>query len=381
MTIRLVRGTQQIAFSSKEGKTCFYNAVPALAESALDSLYESLMCSLDRLKRHYPLESAKVYLAYDGNVISSLFIFQIIGRRIVVHNEQISISNQELIRFAESAFKQYPSVLQISFYAIDADFPKLPFVHHAEECLEDLWMELPKTRSDYMASLGKKTSETFKRAEKKLQRDHPSFQMKFLSKEEIVEEHIAALVNFSRLRMEQKGICSYHNEDSTMELFALAKKYGLIGLALIDGKICGGIIQLRIGSHWFSHTISHDPTYDTYRLGQLCNLYGLVATIEHGGGVFHFGWGRSEHKYRMGAKQTNLFKLDIYRSVLSMARDAQGVTIRVLASGRRKFKFWVAAHENGGNVHIAQAIKRLKEIKALPKVLHSGGKSRTSSIR
>jgi hypothetical protein len=371
MTIRLVRGTQEIAFSSKEGKTCFYDTVPALAESTLDSLYESLMCSLDRLKRHYPLESARAYLAYDDNSISSLFIFQIIGKRIVVHNEQISISNEELIRFVESAFKQYPSVAQISFHAIDTDLSKLPFVHHAEECLEDLWLELPRTRADYMSSLGKKTSETFKRAEKKLQRDHPSFQMKFLSKQDISEEHIAALVNFSRLRMEQKGIRSYHTEDSTTELFALTKKYGLLGLALIDGKICGGIIQLRIGSHWFSHTISHDPTYDAYRLGQLCNLYGLVATIEHGGGVFHFGWGRSEHKYRMGAKQTDLFKLDVYRSALSFARDAQGVTVRVLASGRRKFKFWVAAHENGGNVHIAQIIKRLKEIKAMPTVLYS----------
>lgn len=377
MTIRLARGSQEIGASSTEGKTYFYDTVPAFAESTLDSLYESLMCSLDRFKRHYPLESAKTYLAYRGSAISALFIFQIVGRRAHVYNEQISISSEELTRFVYSMFRQYPRVSQVSFYAIDADVGALPFVRHTEECLEDLWMTLPKTRAEYMSSLGKKTSETFKRAEKKLQRDHPSFQMKSFSKEEISQEHVAALVDFSRLRMEQKGICAYHTENSTTELLALTKKYGLAALAFIDGKICGGVIQLKIGRHWYSHTISHDPQFDAYRLGQLCNLYGLIATIENGGGIFHFGWGRSEHKYRMGAKQTNLFKLDIYRSAFSLARDVKGVTVRVLASRRRQFKFWIAAQENGGNVRVAQTIKRLKEVKAIPTVLFSRFRSRT----
>jgi hypothetical protein len=370
MLMRLLPVKKAARQEADDDAVCFHDTVHPHAESILESLYQSYMCSLTRMQQYYPLESAKSYMAYEDKQVSAFFVFQIQGDTISVLNEQIPIGSKELMRFVGHAFSRYARVSKICFYAIDTSIAELPCVHHSDECLEDLWLDLPESRAAYLSSLGKKTTETFKRAEKKLLREHPTFQMKFLKGDEVQEEQVRAVLQFNLMRMRQKGLGSHHTDDSIAKLMVAVKKYGLVGLAMIEDRICGGVIQLRIGTHWFSYAISHDPAYDDYRLGQLCNFYGVFATIEHGGGIFHFGWGRSEHKYRMGARQTELFKVTLYRNTLALAGDVVGVTTRSYASNRRKLKGWVADREKGSD-RTARVIKRLKDVKAQLKASHS----------
>jgi hypothetical protein len=344
----------------------FDDSVPSFAEHALESLYECVMSTLLRFSQHYPLETAKTYVSYKSGAIAALFIYRIDRSQLVIYNEQIYIGCDELERFAKNAFSKYPTVSRLSFYAIDIDTDCLRFPHQCVECLEDIWLKLPQKPSEYTSSLGKKTLETIRRAEKKLRRDHPSFEINFLSKEDVNIDDIIKIILLNGLRMEKKGTTHYHTEESVPKLIGLVRKYGLVGVALVNGVVCGGIIQLHVGSHWFSHTISHDPNYDSYRLGQLCNYYGVLATIDNGGGVFHFGWGRSEHKYRMGGIDRALFKLEIYRGPQSMLADVPGILNRVITSQRRRLKLWIAEHERAKVSKVARMVRFLRIVRSGP---------------
>lgn len=343
----------------------FDDGVPDFMETTLESLYQCLMTTLVRFRQHYPIESAKTYVVYkDGKVVTAL-LFSLEKEKIVVYNEQIHISQKELVRFAHHAFKRYPEVRQLSLYAIEMDDDMLPFSHQRVECLEDIRMDLPRNPADYLASLGKKTAETIRRAEKKLRRDHPSFKMQFYSKDEVAVEDILKIVTLNRRRIEAKSQGCYHTEESIQKLVELVKRYGLVGVALVDNEVRGGVIQLRVGSHWYSHTVAHDPEFDAYRLGQLCNYFGVIETITQGGGVFHFGWGRSDHKYRLGASNRDLFKLDIYKSPVALAIDCLNVIGRSLAWRRRQLKLWVAERKKAGDTPVAKTINYLTEARSL----------------
>lgn len=348
-----------------DGGSYIYEGIPSFAEGVLESLYQSLMCTLLRIQQYHSVQSAKTYVAYARGEVSSLFVFQIQKNAIVVHNQQIVIDPVELERFSRRVFSQYPEVSRLSFYAVGAELSDFPLVYHAVDCLEDIFLRLPNSLPEYLRSLGRKTSETLRRAEKKLLRDHPSFRMVFLSNDEVCDHHVCAILDLNRLRMDAKGLVSRHTDESNYKLMALVRRYGLVGIALIDDKICGGVIQLRVGSHWFSHTISHHPEFDSYRLGQLCNYYGIGATIEKGGGTFHFGWGRSEHKYRLGARNRDLIKLEVYRSFGAFVADIFGVFHRAALSKRRKVKLWIAEHENVDNSFAASAIRNAKKIRSV----------------
>lgn len=366
MTLFLFPKSKIIGCGEEADDVVFFDdGVPDFVETTLESLYQNLMTTLVRFRQYYPIESAKTYVAYKDGKIVTVLLFSLEKEKIVVYNEQIHIPQSELVRFARQAFRRYPQVRQLSFYAIEIDGDMLPFSHQRLECLEDIRMDLPRTPADYLASLGKKTAETIRRAEKKLRRDHPSFAMRFSSGAEVAAEDILKIVTLSRRRIEAKGQGCYHTEESNQKLLELVKRYGLVGVALVDNEVRGGIIQLRVGSHWYSHTVAHDPDFDAYRLGQLCNYFGVVETIAQGGSVFHFGWGRSDHKYRLGASNRDLFKLEIYKSPVALAIDCPNVIGRSLTSRRRQLKLWVAESRNAGDTPVAKTINYLRAARSL----------------
>jgi hypothetical protein len=360
----LAKPSPVVSQHGSQDRFLFIDGIPEMAEEVLETLYESLMCTLLRLYQYYPLEAAKTYIAYKNNKISSFFIFEIQNHRIVVHNEQIFIEESELIRFSLSAFEKYPTVSSISFYAIDTALSSFPFIYHIEECLEDIRLSLPKNFSEYVASLGKKTASALRRAEKKMLREHPSFKIENLSKHEVSSNQINAIINLNRLRMHAKGTASHHTDESNIKLMALIRKYGFIGIALIEGEICGGFIQMRIGAHWFANTIAHHPRFDEYQLGHICNYHRVAACIENGGGTLHFGWGRFQHKYRFGAKIQPLMKIEIYRNAVSLFKDFHGVCARITQSRRRRLKIWITEHEKGENRPVALVIRNIKWLRS-----------------
>ncbi|MGZ4925672.1 MAG: GNAT family N-acetyltransferase [Halobacteriota archaeon] len=343
----------------------FDDGVPNFVEGTLESLYQCLMSTLLRIRQYYPIETAKTYVAYrDGNVVAAL-LFRVEREKIVVYNEQIHIPQSELVRFVRNAFKRYAGVRKLSLYAIDIDEERLPFSHQRLDCLEDIRMELPQSSADYLASLGKNTAETIRRSEKKLRREHPSFQMRFYSREEVKVEDVEKIMDLSRRRIEAKGQTCYHTAESNSKLVELVKRYGLVGVAFVDDEVRGGIIMLQVGSHWFAHTIAHDPDFDTYRLGHLCNYYGVIETINQGGGIFHFGWGRSDHKYRLGASHRELFRLDIYRNPVALIIDIPQVAVRSFTSCRRRLKLWIAQHDRVACLPVARVANWLRPVRSV----------------
>lgn len=131
------------------------------------------------------------------------------------------------------------------------------------------------------------------------------------------------MVELNRARMIGKSRVSYIDHEETERIIKLVRSRGLVCLMTIDGRICAGVINYRVGENYFLKVIARDPAYNDYRLGMLCCYLGIRECIEKGGKEYHFLWGRYEYKYRLLGIQRDLDHLPIYRSRTQFVLNAR----------------------------------------------------------
>ncbi len=317
------------------------NGIPDFAEAALESLYECHMTTMLRFQQYYPLQAAKTYVSRTGEDIDALFIFRKDNDEVHVYNEQISISPYQLRRFAETIFRHYPDVRRLSLYAVDAQTETLPFPHQRLECLEDITLPLPPSQAEYVGRLGKNMGTKIKRSEKRLLADFASVKKECSATDQVPDNILHRIIEFSRMRMSVKGQTCYHTDEETHKMIALVRRYGIVCTVTLDGDLCAGVIMLRIGSTYTMLTIAHHPDYDRYNLGTLSCYYGIIHAIENGGKRFNFGWGPYEYKYRLLGQHTGLHRIHVYRTPAALAVDAPAICKRAILARRRNFKLWM----------------------------------------
>lgn len=345
----------------------FYEeAIPPFAEAQLESLYANVMTTLARFDIYDAAPKASTYVVRRGGAVRTLFLFRREHRHVQVYNEQISLDPRNITRFVERVFARYPSVDRVSFYAIDADTAAIPYPFRKFDCLEDVLLSLPTSVDDYDKRLSKNTRDSIRRRHNKLLRDYPSFRFDILGKDLVRPEQIREIVAFSRARMAAKQQSCYHTDQSTDKLIQLVQRYGVVGVARIDGRICGGVVGQRLGTHHYAQIAAHDPAMDEYGLGILCNYLSIREAIATGMEFYHFGWGRYEYKYRLLGENKPLYQIDIYRGQFQKGTDLLHLSKAVRAEKRRQFKLWmarVAQGEQPRDIRIAKALSCMRSIK------------------
>jgi hypothetical protein len=309
-----VPGTVSTAVYEKDVSVSVYeNEIPAFAEAELIRLYSNLFSTLPQLMVR-DISSTSTYVASDGMETKDIFLFEKKGVMVRILNEGIRIDGRGIGRFANCIFSRYPSVKVISLHAVEGkiDVRALPCQQHP--VLVDIVLAMPRTAEDYLASLGKSTRSYLNRYLNKIRRECPTFSHHVYVKDEIAESDIHDLIDIHRARMASKDKVSIIDDTRLQEIFHLIKKFGFVVIMRIDGRICAGTINYRVGDNYFLETVAHDSNYNDYRIGTICSYLTVCECIARHGKEYHFLWGEYDYKFRLGGAKRELNDLYLYRS-------------------------------------------------------------------
>lgn len=337
---------------------CYENDVPPFIGAVLERLYGNLFSSLAYYKVFGGADNASAYVVRHGKTVVCAWLFRRYRNTVRVINEGVRIDQDDVTRFASYIFARYPQVNVISFHAVRPQMMQLPMPYQRFNCLEDIVLSLPSNTDAYTGSLGRSTRSYIHRYLNKLKRDFPSFAFRVSSAGDIGEEQIRNIIEFNRMRMAVKGKESINDEDTTQRIIKLAAECGLVGTIMLEGRICAGSINYRVGDNYFLETLSHDPLYDDYRLGTLCCYLTICECIARHGHEYHFLWGQDEYKARLLGVQRDLDDLVIYRSYWHMLLYGKLVMQHVVNGFLRQLRIWARA-ERRKDSRGGRLVKRL----------------------
>jgi hypothetical protein len=320
---------------------CHDHDIPPFVDQALQQLYGNLFSSLAYGRVFGGLENASTYVVRDGDELVCVWLFRHEGNLVRVINEGFRLDRNEVVRFANHIFTTYPSAHMIAFHAVQAQEWNLPYPYQRYNCLEDMVLHLPRTATDYFASLGKSTRSYVNRYLNKLKRDFPTFRFQVFETRQIDPQQVQQIIELNRSRMQGKGKVSINDDQAAQRILRLAQQCGFIGVITIDGRICAGTINYRVGDNFFLEVLAHNPAYNDYRVGTLCCYLTVCECIAKGGKEYHFLWGQDEYKSRLLGMQRDLDHVVLYRSHLHALQHGGEVIRNVRRAWERKLRMWV----------------------------------------
>lgn len=296
----------------------YENTLPPFAEVCLEQRYGNIFSSIEHLKLFGGTKNVSTYIAHEKGDIKTILLYKRDKSSVHVLNEGIDLENNEVKQFTQYIFDHYASVRSISFHAVQASVHNLEHPFQIYDCLEDIVLTFRGSPEEYKHSLGKSTRNYLNRYQNKLRKAFPSYRHVVYERHEIKEEHIHAILNLNKLRMEGIGKTFNRADNETEQILKLAQATGLVSMILIDGQVCAGTINYRSGNNYFLEAIGHHPQYNEFGMGTLCCYYTICACLERDSHEYHFLWGNNEYKFRLGGKKRNLQHLAIYRSRLQI---------------------------------------------------------------
>lgn len=338
--------------------SCDESVLPPFIEQELDQLYQQLNSSLMHHVVRKKAKTASTYIARKDGQPIAIFLFTRERQRIDVINEMIDIPGEELERFSRYIFSRYASARQLSFSLIGNDIGRLSLPYQQHDRSEDIVLMLPRTPTAYLESLSPKTRRNIRRYLRAIKHDYPTFRHETTVGAAIPEQHLQDLIQLKKKNIGDKNLRFGLAEEELSWIVRQARLTGLVTVALINEKVCGGSIALRVGEHYFGQVISYDPAYQKYSPGILCTYLTVCAQILHGGKESHLCWGRYQYKYKLAGIQRDRASLDIYRSRAAWWRHAGEILIKKIRTMLKNGKNWLLdqEHEEGKT---AQAVSRL----------------------
>jgi hypothetical protein len=312
---------------------CHENEVPAFVETELERLYGNVFSSLPHFRATggLPMDT-NTYVARKNGEIIAMFLFRREKRQVRVLNEGMVLPEEEVRRFADTIFSRYKSVSVVSFHAVPVATWRLSYPHQRYTCTEDIVLTLPESAEAYLASLGKNTRRNIKRYMDKLKRSLPSFRIDFYEKEAAGSQQVHEIIEFNRARIGGKNKAFAIDDEERDMIGRLVKARGVVGVATIDGRTCGGCLGYLIGDNYFFRVISHDPKYNDYSIGFLCCYLLICECIARRCKQFNFMQDGYDYKLQLGAAARKLDHVAIYRSHLHLLLNA-GPALKLAAQG------------------------------------------------
>lgn len=295
----------------KPAVECFIGEIPDFVEDELARRYESLHSSLPFFRVFRSLSNVNCYVARRDGALAEILLFAVDGRRIEVLNEMIDLAPGALQEFVEHIFMHFPRIDLIRFHAVNTAPDRLAFPVQHYNAKDTFVIDLPATPEDYMASLGKSTRANIRQQMNHARKNFPGFAIEYFVNEDIREDDIRAIARLSEERINSQGASVKHDVD---RICALAKQCGFVAILTIDGRICAGSVNYRIGNSYFGEVIAFDPDYQRHGFGKLCTCEAICESIRRGGRRFYLGGGVFGFKERLLGRKVDMDRLQIYRS-------------------------------------------------------------------
>lgn len=346
--------------------TCYEDSIPLFVEKELDQLYQNLNSSLAHFAVKRKSRGASTYIARKNGQAIAILLFKREKKRIDVINEMIEISEEELQRFSNYIFEKYASVSVISFSLIGKEIGQLPFPYQQHDGSEDIVLTLKGTPETYLESLSPKTRRNIRRYLRAIERDNPTFRCETAIGENINEQHLHDLIHLKKVNIGAKNLKFGLVEEELEWIVRQAKLTGLVTVTLINEKVCGGSINLRVHDNYFGQIIAYDPAYQHYGLGFLSTYLTICAQIVNGGKESHLCWGRYQYKYKLAGVLRDRASLDIYRSRAAYCGHAASILTKAIKTKLKESKRRLLdmEHEEGaiarGGATLVRLLRKIK---------------------
>jgi hypothetical protein len=317
----------------------YYESVPDFVGPELDRLYRHLDCSLEQFRFRNTAQFASTYIASRSGRVAAIFVHRREGDTVTVLNQSIAIDARDLAQFARFMFAHFAGVTRISFSMIGKEIGKLPFPSQQHGCSEDIVAALPPCADAYFISLSKKTRRHIGQRQQVLARDHPGLEFRHLHDDAIEPRHVQALADLKRTNARREQAGGAPDGGETAWLAERARGGGLLTLALLGERICGGSLSLRIADAYFPILAAWDSEFGADGLGELCCYLMIREKIARGARKVHLGWRRDAYRFKLRGVRQEMANLDIYRSRLACLRQAPrliGNATRTVRAGKRQ---------------------------------------------
>lgn len=298
---------------------CYIGEIPSFVGAALAESYETLHASLPYFEIFRSTEHANCYVAERAGHASTILLFHCHGRRVEVLNEMVEIDQAEILRFTHYIFRYFKGVDVIRFKAVKTARGKfgLPVQRHAAK--DTYVISLPATPKAYLESLGKSTRAGIRQGLNGIARHFPTFRSQFFVDGEIDEQHVRAILALSEDKINTRDAGFAHDVE---RIIRLARRCGFVSLFTIDGRMCAGSVNYRVGASYFGEVTAYDPRYEKHGMGRLCVYLTVSESIARGGKKFYLGGGVFEFKQRMLGVSLAMDELRLYRSPLAVVANA-----------------------------------------------------------
>jgi hypothetical protein len=310
--------------------TCFEHQVPPSAVSELEALYQNLHSSLLHHEIRRKAKQASTYIVHKDKRVAVILLFTRSGDKVSVINEMIDIPGEELERFSRFVFSRYDGVRSIAFSLIGKHIRPLRLPHHQYDSSEDIVLPLPASPAAYLDALSPKMRRNIRYCLRMIARDYPSFRHESAFGSEINDAYVRELIVLKKKNIDAKNLQFGISDAELTWLAGDARSFSQVTVVTIDGKVCGGAINLRVGDHFFGQIICYDPAYKKYSLGILCTYLTICDQIERGGTESHLCWGRYPYKYKLLGLQRDRASLDIYRSRVTYWQHGGLIVLRTV---------------------------------------------------
>ena len=325
------------------GVSCYMHDVPEFVEQELAATYETLHSSLPFFRVWRTLGNASCYVDRGEGRAPDILLFHCENRRLVVLNEMIDIAPAALERFARYVFEHLPAIDVIRFNAVRTAPAAIGFPVQRHNAKDTWAIPLPATPDDYLKALGKSTRARMRSRLNGISKNFPSFTIKYLVNDDIDEDVVRHIARLSEQRIGTRGVRLKHDIE---RMLTLARTCGLVTLLMIDGRLCAGSLNYRVGTSWFGEVTAHDPAYDRHGLGALCIYHTICESIRRGGRKFYLGGGLFGFKERMLGERLDMDQLHIYRSQRYLLANLDTVAAAFAHGKMRSLK--MRLHERKG---------------------------------
>jgi hypothetical protein len=326
--------------------TCYQGRIPPFAELALESLYGSLYSSISKLRLHGELDTATTYAAWRGSELVMVLLFRQQEGNIIVLNEGMQLEANDIETFIHFAFSKLDGVNSIHFHAVAPERISYSRPALCLPCTEDIVIHLPNSEEDYLNRLGKSTRKSTRQSLARAQRTLPAFRHEVRPGKEVSEQVLRDIIGFNHARMALKQRTSAINSEASDKLIALIHERGVVGMASVEGRLCGGTLACRIGNDLHSLVNAHNPAYDAFGLGRVCRHLMIVYAIQMQLQRFHLMGGQFASKRMVLGERQPLYHLAFYRSRVQQLLQLGDIAPVLLRSAAYQMQAWLEHQES-----------------------------------
>jgi len=321
---------------------CYPNQIPAFVADAMHRLHPGRYSSLDHFAIYGYTAGASTYADWRAQEPQTVLLYQRHGPLLRILNEGIPLTPQALLRCAHHLLRE-EAADAVLFRAVAVP-PLRHVLVQQVACDQDSLLQLPDSVASYRKQLGAATRATINNRLNRLRREQPGFCYNVYHAGQSDPADVHALLQLHRQRIAARQQASPVDDAEEQRIQQMVRRCGLVGVASIGGRRVGGAVAYCHGSVASGRLLAHDSTYDRYRLGFLCAYLTACHCIEQGRlRQFHFGWGRQEYKFHLGAQERVLSDVIVYRNGWQRVRlaptaaalTARGLWFRLHRASRR----------------------------------------------